>query len=376
VPASFLRFRTPLLAVGLSLGLLAPSTALADRVAVVIGVGDYGKIDDSLELPGATAAARELARTLEQHAGYDQVLPLIDALATRSAIQDLLLETLPAQLDVAASLLVYFVGHGVGGDFGEPYLLPYDADPGDLQNTAISVDELGSKLRNQLQVGSLVMVTDAVHDMRLDDLVLVGPNAKSWPEAADEFFSLSACSPKEIPGETPFGALFADGISGAADSTTDGEVTASELYRYVIDKMAASSVKAHPAESGAYNPELVVARVTKTPQDFEPVAAEPVRSAKPRRIAGASLAVVGLGLAGGGLGLYLDGVSIYDEASVPMTDQVEDPAALQAYKDRYARDQKWAPVLIGAGAASLVTGGVLVVLPAPGGATVGVSMSF
>ena len=44
---------------------------------------------------------------------------------------------------------------GVGGDFGEPYLMPYDVDPDDVQATALSVDALSSQLRNALPVGSL-----------------------------------------------------------------------------------------------------------------------------------------------------------------------------------------------------------------------------
>ena len=355
------------LAVAAVVALSVPSTALADRVAVVIGVGSYGKLDPSLALPDASVRARELARALQQSAGYDQVLPLTDALATRSAIRDLLLENLPAQLGSDDSLLVYFVGHGVGGDFGEPYLLPYDVDPADLQGTAIGVEELGGALRNSLQVGSLVMVTDAVHDMRLDDLVLMGPNAKSWPEAASEFFSLSACSPKHLPGSTPFGAQFTDGISGAADADTSGTVSASELYRYVLDRMGASGVKAYPAESGSYNPELVVAEVTKGPADFAPPP-EPTPSGKPRRVAGIVLASVGLGVTGSGAAMYFDGRQIFEDASKPNADQ--------DLKARYARDQRWAPVLIGVGAASTVTGGVMVVLPSPTGVSVGLSFDF
>ncbi len=356
------------LAAAAVVGLLAPSTALAERVAVVIGVGSYAKLDDSLDLPQATADARALAQALENDAGYDQVLSVYDALATRSAVRDLLLETLPAQLGADDSLLVYFAGHGVGGDFGEPYLLPYDADPEDLQSTAILVDELGSSLRNSLQVGSLVMVTDAVHDMRLNDLVLMGPNAKSWSEASDEFFSLSACSPKELPGPTGFGALFVEGISGAADTATDGQVTASELYRFLLDRMASSEVKAHPAESGSYNPGLVIAQVSKGPADFGPPPEPTGPSGRGRRIAGVSMAAVGVGLAGAGLGLYLDGASIYEDAGKLNAD----PSIVA----RYERDKLWAPRLIGAGGALLVPGVVLVVLPTPTSAAVGVSVRF
>lgn len=350
------------------LALLLPSTALADRVAVVIGVGSYAKLDGPLALPAASEGARALAQALQQDAGYDQVLPLVDALATRSAILDLLTENLPAQLGADDSLLVYFAGHGVGGDFGEPYLLPYDADPADLQGSAISVDELSASLRNALQVGSLMIVTDAVHDMSLDDLVLVGPNAKSWPEAADEFFSLSACSPKEIPGETPFGALLAEGISGAADADTSGTISASELYRFMLDRMDASGVKAHPAESGSYNPELVVAQVSKGPADFAPPPAPLPPSAKPRRVAGGAILAAGLGLAGGGLYYYLDGLKIHADANA-------DDASSELV-EQYQRDQRLAPVLLGVGGAAAVTGGVLVVLPAPKGVSLGYTLRF
>jgi hypothetical protein len=368
VHPSILRTLSRTLVAAAGVALLAPSIALADRVAVVIGVSSYAKLDASLALPDASATARDLAQALQRDAGYDQVLPLTDALATRSAIRDLLLENLPAQLGADDSLLVYFVGHGVGGDFGEPYLLPYDADPGDLQGTAIGVEALGGELRNSLQVGSLTVVTDAVHDTRLDDLVLMGPNAKSWPQAADEFFSLSACSPKQLPGDTPFGALFTDAISGAADADSDGAVSASELYRYLLDQMAASEVKAHPAESGAYDPALVVAVVTKGPADFAPPVEPAPPSARPRRVAGIWLASVGLGVTGSGAAFYFDGRQIFADASKPNADQ--------ALKDRYARDQLWAPVLIGAGAASMVTGGVLLVLPTPTGVSVGLSLDF
>ena len=356
------------LTLGICAALAVPAVAQADRVAVVIGVGSYGKLDASLDLPGASEGARALAQVLEHDAGYDQVLSLTDALATRSAIRDLLLENLPAQLTVADSLLVYFAGHGVGGDFGEPYLMPYDVDPDDLQGTAIAVDELSSSLRNSPRVGSLVMVTDAVHDMRLGDLVLVGPNAKSWPDAVDEFFSLSACSPREIPATTPFGEILAQGMAGDADTSTNGAVSASELFRYMLDGMAASGVKAHPAEAGTYDPELVVARVRKGPHDFAPPPEPEPRSARPRRMVGAGLTGLGVGVAGGGVAFYFHGRSNYQAANAPDAD-----ASLVR---RYQRDQRWAPILLASGGATVLTGGVLLVIPSPTGATVGVSLDF
>ncbi len=352
--------------------LAAPSVAEARRVAVIIGVGSYAKLDPSLTVPDATSTAAQLALALDQHAGYDQVLPLIDAVATRAGIEELLLETLPSQLSADDSLLLYFVGHGIGGDFGEPYLLPYDVDPGDVQSSALSVESLSSRLRNALPVSSMVVITDAVHDMRLDDLVLMGPNAKSWSDITDEFFSLSASSPREIPGTTNFGQLVTDGLSGAADSSADGLVSANELHRFVLDHLVGS--KAHPAESGNYNPELSVAEVARGPQDFAAYG-DSSRSARPRRITGAVLGAVGIGLAGGGLGLYLDGLQVY-----PYVGQNERPLpegmTIEQLTDRYDRDRLWSPILFAASAATLVTGGTLLVWPSPSGAMVGWSTQF
>jgi len=349
-----------------------PTAAEARRVAVVIGVGSYAQLEPALAVPGATATAAQLSLALNQHGGFDQVLPLIDAVATRAAIEDLLLRTLPEQLGAEDTLLLYFVGHGVGGDFGDPYLLPYDVNPKDVQATALSVESMSTQLRNTLPVGSLVVITDAVHDMRLGDLVLMGPNAKSWPDITDEFFSLSACSPREIAGETAFGQLVTDGLSGAADADLDGLVAAGELHRFVLDNTRGD--EAHPAESGSYNPSLAVAQVSRGPQDFAAYS-EPEHNARPRRVTGAALGAVGIGLAGGGLRLYLDGLQIY-----PYVGQNERPlpdgTTLGQLNDRYNRDRLWSPILFAASAATLVTGGTLLVWPRPAGAMVGWSTTF
>jgi hypothetical protein len=345
-------------------------------VAVVIGVGSYPHLDAALALPGAAQQAMDLARVLEQEAGYDQVLPLVDAVATRTGIEGLLLQTLPAQLSPEDLLLVFFSGHGIGADFGEPYLLPSDVDPSDVQGTALAVSDLARRLREAVPGSQLVLLTDAVHDQRLGDLVLMGPNARNWPDLTGEFLSLSASGPRELPAGTPFGPLVRDGLAGAADASSDGLVTSGELVRFVQAEMAiAVGDQAHPVEGGNAGPNLPLAKVQRGPADF-PAYQHDRRWWNPRRTGGAVLAGLGLGAGAVGLGLLYDANNI--RVYVDPDDRLPPPEGetYQSLLARYHRDATFQTIAYIAGGALLLTGGTLLVWPTPEGVAVGVSTRF
>ncbi len=367
----------PAAAVLLALGLGLPGSALADsrQVAVVIGLGSYANLGEEQALPEASATARQLARALEDEAGYQQVLPLVDALATRTAIEDLLLRTLPAQLDGDDHLLIYFVGHGVGADFDDPYLLPYDVDPEDLQGTAISVSQLGASLRNRLDVGSLAILTDAVHNQSLNDLLLLGPHARSWDAITDELFCLSATAPKEVPPPTPFGRLVTDGLRGAAETSGDGQVSAAELYRFVLDQTAAElGNKARPTEAGSYDPGLVLSQVTQSAEAFGDYTDSRPRGGA-RRIAGGALLGVGVALGAGSLVFFLDGHQLdpyVNDGQRPLPEG----ASLASMNARYDRDVRWHTALGISAAGFAAVGGTLVFIPTRDTVSVGWSTSF
>jgi hypothetical protein len=242
----------------------------------------------------------------------------------------------------------------------------------------LSIERLALGLREAIPAASLVLITDAVHDQRLGDLVLMGPNARSWPALPGEVLCLSATGPTELPVATPFGRLVTDGLAGAADASGDGAVTSGELVRFVqVQMSAAVGAVAHPVESGAAAPDMVLARVRRGPADFPDYQPERTR-VRQRRAAGAAVAGLGAALGFAGLGFYLDALKVYPYVQDDPRERL-DPEPGQTYqglRDRYQRDWLLVPITFAASGTLLASGGALLVWPAPGGVGVGVQARF
>ena len=229
------------------------------RFAVVVGVSQAGGSEE-LALEGAGSDATRVALALREQAGYTDVRIITDAEATKARILQTFQEDLAAVVTEQDTLLVYFVGHGVGGDFDDPYLLPYDTDPDDVPGTAISVAELGGQLSQWVPAASYAIVTDAAHSGAVGDLALLGPAATSWPDmgASTVLLSASGLGAPAVPGM--FSKHFIDAITGGADTSQDGIVSVAELYRYlVIAVPAETSGSQQPAVGGRYDQELALA---------------------------------------------------------------------------------------------------------------------
>lgn len=250
-------------------GLSLPAAA-AQRVAVVVAVSQVSSLPPELELKSARDDARLLSRYLEDQGGYEKVYTLMDGVATRSAVVQLLTQTVPSELSPGDTLLVAFVGHGIGGDFGDPYLLLSDSLIPEAATSALKLYEFSQDLARRLDGVNLIFVTDAAHAGSASGVELLGPSAKSFPNLPGNVFLLSAAGPQETAPEGLFVPLLVEGLSGSADSNQDGAVTASELHRYLLVRAAVvSGDRVHPAEAGSYDPGLVVAlaapRVGPTP---------------------------------------------------------------------------------------------------------------
>ncbi|MFT5586463.1 MAG: hypothetical protein ACI9VR_004062, partial [Cognaticolwellia sp.] len=229
------------------------------RFAVVVGVSQAGSSPE-LALEGAGSDATRVALALREQAGYTDVRIITDAEATKERILKTFQEDLALVVTEQDTLLVYFVGHGVGGDFDEPYLLPYDTDPLDVPGTAISVAELGAQLSQWVPAASYAIVTDAAHQGAVGDLALLGPAATSWPDmgASTMLLSASGLGSPAVPGV--FSKHFIDAITGGADTSRDGIVSVAELYRYlVIAVPAETGGSQQPAVGGRYDQELALA---------------------------------------------------------------------------------------------------------------------
>lgn len=334
------------------------------RVAVVIGIGSYRALPVELANPKGREDARTLAALLETWADFQEVHLLIDDQATRASIESLLFVSLPSRLNSKDSLLVYFTGFGVGGDFGEPYLLPWDADPAKVQESAIPARDFGNRLGRSLPVGALSLITDASHAGRLGDLALIGPTARVWPEPTGVFFALSATSAAEVPSTDSFGAHVIEGLKGRADVSGDLQVSAGELTRYVVDKVVKDSQdRSHPSEGGSYDGGLVLASVD--PQALAPPV-PPERARRSRRISGAASLGGAALLAGGSTWFYLQGRELepqyFGREPIPAGSSFDDVRG--AYSMNY-----WLHTSFFVGAGLLAaTGGTLILWPSASGA--------
>ena len=229
------------------------------RFAVVVGVSQAGGSPE-LALEGAGSDATRVALALREQAGYTDVRIITDAEATKARILQTFQEDLASVVTEQDTLLVYFVGHGVGGDFDDPYLLPYDTDPADVPGTAISVAELGGQLSQWVPAASYAIVTDAAHSGSVGDLALLGPAATSWPDmgASTVLLSASGLGAPAVPGM--FSKHFIDAITGGADTSKDGTVSVAELYRYLVIAVPAETAGSQqPAVDGRYDQELPLA---------------------------------------------------------------------------------------------------------------------
>ena len=388
-----LRHPTPLVFLG---ALAAASPALAaegKHVALVVGVGEYAHLPAELHLAHARSDAEAVAQALRDNAGFE-VMELKDGFATRQALESFLVDSLPGMVGPDDTLLIYIEAHGMGADFDEPYVLTYDARPDDIEHTAMSISELGHRVREAVGVKALVLLTDTAHAGELGGLALLGPNAKSWPDLPENTVILSASSPREPSVEGLFAPIVVQAFQGQADRSGDGILTASELHRFVIDRVPEASDDAvHPAEAGDYPAGLVICNVTPpapvaAPEPTDPadeISGAPAHassqptladSPQPKRRWAVALPTLGVSaiLAGGSVFAYSRGRPlqsvVFLEAEVPEGDD---------YASIYNRYERWHTLNRGLGLAAgvlAVTGGFFAVVPVQDGASLGVSFDF
>ncbi len=225
----------------------------ARQFAVVVGVSTYEKLPGEIAISSAATDAGRVALALREEANYDDVRLLTDAQATKEGILSVLRDELSQAVTWRDTVLFYFVGHGVGGDFDDPYLLVHDSDPEDVQTTSISVTQLGQDLQTWIPAGNFAIVTDAAHQGTLNGLALLGPAAVSWPDMGSSTFLLSASALREPATEGVFAPHFIDAVTGGGDVDKDGTVTASELRRYLVLAVPQATDSAqNPADAGKY----------------------------------------------------------------------------------------------------------------------------
>jgi hypothetical protein len=196
----------------------------------------------------------------------EQVIQLLDEQATLANIK----RSLGTELVRNASnpddmVLIYFAGHGerevdrssADSDGYSKYLLPHDANRGDLFGSALSMEEL-SRILQRLGAERVVLIIDSCFSGAAGGRTPYEPNASSRGVTSSEFLSrmadagkgrviLTASGSHEVAresGDTRHGIFtyfLLEGLRGAADTDHDGRIDVDEIYKFVSRKVSTAT---------------------------------------------------------------------------------------------------------------------------------------
>jgi hypothetical protein len=235
--------------------------AVGNRLAVVIGVGDY----EQAAIPKLRYAVRDAEAVHEVliksgRFKKENVLLLTDRTGQRPTLRNIksaLGTFLARSARKEDTVLVFFAGHGapeidargLERDGLAKYLIPSDADPNDLYATALSMDEIHTVF-GRIEADRMVMFVDACYSgsaggrtfvskrLRTRDMVIDGDFLERLTRAKGRAI-VTASRPAELSVELPelghglFTYYLVEGLKGGADLNRDGVVTLQELYEYV-----------------------------------------------------------------------------------------------------------------------------------------------
>ena len=240
-----------------------PAPKVANRWAVVIGIGEY----EHKAIPRLRFAARDAQAMydfLTTKGGYPKqnVLLLTDTTAEKPTLQNIrralgdFLFRRPGRDDM---VLIYYAGHGAPEvdaagaetDGLSKYLIPRNADPDSLYSTAFPMDEI-QKIFARIPSERVVMLLDTCYSGTAGGRTFARQQIRSG-NLSDQFLErltrsrgrvvITASGPNEVALESPdlghgiFTYYLLEGLAGKADRNGDGLVTVSELYEYVEDQV-------------------------------------------------------------------------------------------------------------------------------------------
>jgi hypothetical protein len=248
------------------------STQSSDKkkFAVIIGINKYKNPDiESLKVAGVDANSIYQIITDPQGGGFakENVKLLLDDQATREAITNTMGEWLPGQVRTGDTVLIFYSGHGgvepdstgEEPDGNSKYIIPSDADPGNLFSTAIQNSTI-TRMLQRVQSNQMVFLIDCCYSGGAttgQELVksVSPPSTRVETDVYNELSGsgrviISASLPDQVSFELPklnhgiFTYNLLEGISGKADFNQDGAVSLiSEMYPYLsreVSQMAHS----------------------------------------------------------------------------------------------------------------------------------------
>lgn len=244
--------------------------------ALLVGISKYKHPELSLQF--AEADASVFGRLLQSPRGgglpAENVLLLTDAKATTAAVRNGFQDFLKRRAGKNDTVVILIAGHGTV-DGRNAFILTYDADPQDLNSTALPMAELRALFEDQLKkVGRVLLFADICKAGTIGSIQSTAVNAdvQHLGDVEGDLFGLLASRPKEVSMEGPqfggghgvFSYYVIKGLEGAADDNKDGVVDANELIQYVSSQVPpATNYKQHPREFGTYDNSMKLSDIGK-----------------------------------------------------------------------------------------------------------------
>jgi WD40 repeat protein len=215
-----------------------------DAYAVVIGIEKYRQ-SGIPSVDFAAGDARAMYGYLIQAMGFDakNVVLLTDDQASKTDLEKNLGSWLKNRVGPKSRVFIYYAGHGSPNpETGQGYLMPYEADPAYLEDTAYPLTKLYAAL-GKLPTKDVTVVLDACFSGQGQrSLIAKGTRplvsvvqSKAEPNtvvlAAAGANQVSASFPDAHHGLLTYYLLA--GLHGEADAAHDGKITAQELFAYV-----------------------------------------------------------------------------------------------------------------------------------------------
>jgi len=235
-------------------------------VAVIIGIEKYRDIEAPSEFSADDAA---LVKVYAKSLGFREsnIRLIVNDRATRSDFAKNIERWLPDNAKPNGKVFFYFSGHG-SPDLSDPanpraFLLPYDGDPNDLQNTGYSISELYSRL-GKLKAAEVIVVLDSCFSGQGGRSVLARGarplinNMMPVGAIAGRMAILTATQPNQISTSAPdkkHGILTYHFLKALRGGTSDMAAIYKKIKPEVEDEAHSLGVKQSPGlmlgESGA-----------------------------------------------------------------------------------------------------------------------------
>jgi hypothetical protein len=222
--------------------------------AVVIGINNYQKWP---KLQYAVRDAENVIKRLHR-LGFDEVIPIFDAAATRQNILRVLGDELYNKTADDDRVLIFYAGHGQTQDLPrggkEGYIIPVDGDEKDYYATAIKMGELQG-LSNRLRAKHIFYVMDSCFSGLL--LRPRGEGKEHTTARARQVLTAGSEGEEvfEVGGHGLFTRVLLEGLEGGADLDKSGYITATELYKFIAPRVLQESRNAQNPAFGRIAPE-------------------------------------------------------------------------------------------------------------------------